>query len=126
MVLGISVTIRFLAMASVYTLITSSLNGNTAYTIYSGAWLYNQKHPAFIVSLPRPLGTVLYSIVHMFIRLDIFGLSCSISHMTSRCTHKTSTLGLFFSEWFLKKYNFRVSLVVGMSVTHSVNQSGIL
>ena len=35
MVMGFSVTIRLLAMASAYTLLTSSLNGNAAYKIYS-------------------------------------------------------------------------------------------
>ena len=35
MVMGFSVTIRLLAMVSVYTLLTSSLNGNVAYKIYS-------------------------------------------------------------------------------------------
>ena len=35
MVMGFSVTIRLLAMVAVYTLLTSSLNGNAAYKIYS-------------------------------------------------------------------------------------------
>ena len=35
MVMGFSVTIILLAVASVYTLLTSSLNGNAAYKIYS-------------------------------------------------------------------------------------------
>ena len=35
MVLGFSVTIILLAVASVYTLLTSSFNGNAAYKIYS-------------------------------------------------------------------------------------------
>ena len=35
MVMGFSVTIRLLVRASVYTLLTSSLNGNAAYKIYS-------------------------------------------------------------------------------------------
>ena len=37
MVMGFSVTIILLAMASVYTLLTSSLNGNAAYKIYSAS-----------------------------------------------------------------------------------------